>query len=132
MTILSALSHVSLGTDDLERSERFYTAVLATLGIVILERIDDVAIAYGRQFPEFWLNLPLDEKPASVGNGTHVAFLAPDRASVDAFYLAALDAGADDEGAPDVRPHYGSRYYGCFLRDWNGHKIEVMHGWADH
>jgi lactoylglutathione lyase len=45
---------------------------------------------------------------------------------VDAFYAAAIAAGATDDGAPGGRPHYGPEYYGCFVRDLDGHKIEAM------
>ena len=101
----SIVSHVSIGTDDLDRAVAFHEAVLATLGIGIVERIGDVAVAFGRAFPEFWVQVPANEAPASVGNGTHVAFVAASRAEVDAFHEAALAAGATDEGAPGPRPH---------------------------
>lgn len=121
----SILSHVSLGTDDLERAQAFYTPVLATLGIRVVESIDGAAVAFGRAFPEFWVNLPADGEPAGVGNGTHVGFIAESRAAVEAFHAAALAAGASDEGGPGPRPHYGAPYYGCFVRDPDGHKIEA-------
>ena len=50
---------------------------------------------------------------------------------VDAFYAAALAAGAQDDGAPGPRSHYGKEYYGCFVRDLDGHKIEAMAWLAD-
>jgi len=84
-----------------------------------------VAVAFGKAYPEFWLNDPVNEEPASVGNGTHVGFVADSREAVDAFHAAALAAGAQDEGAPGERPHYGAPYYGCFVRDPDGHKIEA-------
>jgi len=121
----SIVSHVSIGTDDLDRAVAFHEAVLATLGIGIVERIGDVAVAFGRAFPEFWVQVPENEAPASVGNGTHVAFVAASRAEVDAFHEAALAAGATDEGAPGPRPHYGAPYYGCFVIDPAGHKLEA-------
>jgi len=121
----SVLSHVSIGTDDLDRAVAFHERVLATLGIGIVERIDDVAVAFGRAFPEFWVQLPANEAPASVGNGTHVGFVASSRSEVDAFHAAALAAGATDEGAPGPRPHYGAPYYGCFVIDPDGHKLEA-------
>lgn len=121
--IPSILSHVSLGTDDLARAAAFYDAVLPVLGIRrVMEHPG--AVAYGRAFPEFWIQTPLDGG-ASVGNGTHIGFIAPDRAAVDAFHEAALAAGGRDAGAPGPRPHYGAPYYGCFVRDPDGHKIEA-------
>ena len=121
----SVLSHVSVGCDDLERVVAFYEPVLAVLGIGIVERIDGAAVAFGRAFPEFWVVRPLDGGPASVGNGSHVGFIADAPEPVDASHAAALIAGGRDEGAPGPRPHYGAPYYGCFVRDPDGHKIEA-------
>lgn len=120
----SILSHVSVGTNEFERAVAFYDRVLATLGCRrILEHAG--AIAWGRAFPEFFVQAPLDEAPATVGNGTHFGFVAPDKPAVRAFHAAALSAGATDEGQPGPRPEYGEPYYGCFVRDPDGHKIEA-------
>lgn len=120
----SLMSHVSIGTDDFERATRFYDAVLATLGCKrVMEHPG--AVAYGRLYPEFWVQTPLDGAPATQGNGTHFGFLARSRAEVDAFHRAALAAGGVDDGAPGPRPHYGAPYYGGFVRDPDGHKIEA-------
>ena len=123
----SALSHVSLGTNRFNEAVAFYDAVLATLGI---RRVVDVsehqAIAYGRAFPEFWIQRPHDGQPAQTANGVHVAFLAESNAQVDAFHQAALAHGARCDGPPGQRPHYGDEYYGCFVRDLDGHKIEAV------
>jgi len=120
----SILSHVSIGTDDFERAAAFYDRVLPTLGC---RRVAEHpgAVAYGRRFPEFWVQRPFDDGPASVGNGTHVGFIAPSKEAVDAFHRAAVAAGATDDGAPGPRPDYGEPYYGCFVRDPDGHKIEA-------
>lgn len=121
----SILSHVSIGTNDLDRALAFYDPVLATLGVVrVMEHSG--AVAYGRAFPEFWVQRPFDGGPAQCANGVHIAFLARSNAEVDAFYEAAIAAGAADEGAPGQRPLYGEPYYGCFVRDPDGHKIEAM------
>ena len=122
--IPSILHHVSLGADDIERAGAFYDAVMTPLGA---RRIMEFpfAVAYGKQFPEFWIGKPLARGNAGAGNGTHVCFIAPSREAVDAFHAAGLDAGGTDEGAPGPRPVYGPGYYGCFLRDPDGHKIEA-------
>lgn len=122
----SALSHVSIGTNSFDRATAFYDKVLPTLGIVRIMEVPE-AVAYGRQFPEFWVQTPIDGAPATSGNGIHVAFLANSPADVDAFYTAALEAGASDDGPPGLREEYGAGYYGCFCRDLDGHKIEAMH-----
>lgn len=122
--IPSILSHVSIGTNDFDRAVAFYDAALAALGIGRMMEHPG-AVAYGRQYPEFWVQVPIDSRPATVGNGTHIGFLASSRAAVDAFHAAALEAGATDDGAPGPRPLYGAPYYGCFVRDPDGHKVEA-------
>ncbi len=120
----SILSHVSVGTRDFMRATAFYDAVLGALGIRrVLEHAG--AVAYGRAYPEFWVQTPIDGHPASVGNGTHFGFVAASRDQVHAFWQAAIAAGATPDGAPGPRPHYGEPYYGCFVRDLDGHKIEA-------
>lgn len=122
----SILSHVSIGTDDIERAVAFYDRVLPTLGC---KRVlaHEGAVGYGKAFPEFWVQTPIDGAPAGTGNGTHISFIAPSKQAVDAFFAAALEAGARDDGAPGPRPDYGAPYYGCFLRDPDGHKIEATY-----
>ena len=122
----SAISHVSLGTNDFERAVRFYDAVLPALGCKRILQHPGAA-AWGRAFPEFWIQTPIDGRPASVGNGTHIGFMAADKAQVHAFHNAALAAGAKDEGRPGPRPEYGEPYYGCFVRDPDGHKVEATY-----
>jgi len=120
----SILSHVSIGTNQFDKAVAFYDRVLATLGCKrILEHPG--AVSWGREYPEFWVQTPIDGQPATVGNGTHFGFVAPDKQAVHAFYEAALAAGASPDGPPGPRPHYGEPYYGCFVRDLDGHKIEA-------
>ncbi|MBD1847698.1 VOC family protein [Cyanobacteria bacterium FACHB-63] len=122
----SIISHLSIGTNDFDRAVAFYDAVLPTLGCKrIMEHSG--AVAYGKQYPEFWVQTPINGQPASVGNGTHIGFIAPTKEAVHVFYEAALAAGATDEGAPGARPDYGEPYYGCFVRDLDGHKIEASY-----
>lgn len=122
--IPSILHHVSVGIDDLERSCAFYDSIMKPLGARRMMSFP-FAAAYGKQFPEFWIGKPLDQSPAAAGNGTHICFIAPSREAVDAFHAAGLEAGGVDEGTPGPRPDYGPGYYGCFLRDPDGHKIEA-------
>ncbi|MCW7536584.1 VOC family protein [Aquabacterium sp. A7-Y] len=120
----SILSHVSIGSNHFDRAVAFYDAVLATLGCRRVMSVPGAA-AWGREYPEFWVQQPIDGKPAGVGNGVHFAFFAHDPAQVRAFWDAALAAGASGDGEPGPRPHYGPAYYGCFVRDLDGHKIEA-------
>ena len=122
----SILSHVSLGTDDFDRAVAFYDKVLPTLGCQrIMEHPG--AVAYGKEYPEFWVQKPLDGRPAEAGNGTHVGFMAASKEAVREFHAAALAAGGTDDGAPGPRAEYGEPYYGCFVRDLDGHKIEASY-----
>lgn len=122
--IPSILSHLSIGTNDFERATAFYDAVMPTLGAGrIMEHPG--AIAWGKRYPEFWVQRPIDGQPASVGNGAHIGFIAPSKEAVHAFHEAALGAGGTDDGAPGPRPEYGAPYFGCFVRDLDGHKIEA-------
>lgn len=123
----SIMSHVSIGTNRFEEAIAFYDKVLATVGAKrVMDLSEHGAIAYGRQFPEFWVGKPHDGERAATGNGTHFAFLATTKEQVHAFYEAALSMGASPDGPPGPRPHYGEPYYGCFVRDLDGHKIEAM------
>ena len=116
----SALSHVSLGTNNFAAAAAFYDKVLATLGIKrTMDLSEHNAIAYGRAYPEFWIQSPINGQPAQTANGPHGRVIERDVA-------AAIAAGATDDGAPGGRPHYGPEYYGCFVRDLDGHKIEAM------
>ena len=121
----SILSHISIGTNDFDRAIAFYDQVLSTLGYKRLMEHPG-AIAYGKQHPEFWVVIPFDRQSATVGNGTHISFIAPTKEAVQAFYEAALAAGGIDEGAPGGRSEYGEPYYGCFVRDLDGHKVEAV------
>ncbi len=122
--IPSILSHISIDTNDFERAVGFYDKVLPTLGCKrIMEHPG--AVAYGKQFPEFWVQIPIDGKSATTGNGTHFGFIAPTKGAVHAFHEAALAAGGEDDGAPGPRPVYGEPYYGCFVRNLDGHKVEA-------
>lgn len=124
--MISTLSHVSLGTNDLSAAIAFYDRALAPLAISRLETIGQEAAAYGRQYPEFWICLPYNGQPASAGNGAHIGFSAESRESVQEFHKASLKAGAIDNGRPGPRSEYGEHYYGCFVIDPEGNRIEAV------
>lgn len=119
------MSHVSIGTNDFTKAVTFYDAVFEVLGVKRLMEHPE-AVAYGKQFPEFWVQTPHDGASAGVANGSHFAFLANSRAEVDAFFKVAIEMGALPDGDAGPRPLYGEPYYGCFVRDLDGHKIEAM------
>jgi catechol 2,3-dioxygenase-like lactoylglutathione lyase family enzyme len=122
---MSARSHVSLGTNDFPGAKRFYDAVLPTLGLRCIMNVDGGA-GYGREFPEFWVQLPHDGASANPGNGTHVCFNAETMDQVKAFHREALRLGAEDEGKPGLRKEYSDNYFAAFVRDLDGNKIEAM------
>ena len=76
--------------------------------------------------PKLWVGLPFNKMPAHPGNGWMAAFSAPSRKAVDEAYAAAISAGAQDEGAPGLRPNFGPNYYGAYVRDLDGNKIHFV------
>ncbi len=97
------IHHVSVGTNDVERSKLFYDAVLPIVGIHLMAE-DEGGLGYGSGTFHFSVQVPIDGKPATVGNGTHIAFAVEDRAMVARFYAAALDNGGSGDGKPGLRP----------------------------
>lgn len=118
--------HVSVGVDDVEKARLFYDAAMAALGMKPIFELGDFAVAYGAEHPEFWVQKPENQKPANAGNGTHVCFRAESRKAVDAFYAAGMENGGEDAGAPGLRAEYHPNYYGAFIRDTLGNKIEAV------
>ncbi len=119
------IHHVSFGTRDAAKAKAFYDPVLAVVGWRCIKS-NDQAVDYGVSEIMFSLETPVDGGEATAGNGAHVAFVARDRATVDAFYRTALEQGGIDAGAPGVRAQYDPNYYGAFVRDLDGNKIEAM------
>jgi catechol 2,3-dioxygenase-like lactoylglutathione lyase family enzyme len=119
------LHHVSVGVTDFDRAAKFYDAVLATLGFKRVADFSPHAIAYGSDRPEFWIGAPHDQKPMSAGNGTHLGFIARTKAQVLKFHEVALKMGGSNNGEPGPRPDYGPDYYGAFIYDLDGNKIEA-------
>lgn len=123
-------SHVSLGTDELDRATAFYDAVLRPLGLIRVKTLPEYGAAgWGAApgaRPQFWVTRPYDGAVATVGNGAMAAFAAPHHAAVQAVHAAALEAGGTDEGAPGPRAHYHPNYYGAYFRDPDGNKLCVV------
>ncbi|HTQ12344.1 MAG TPA: VOC family protein [Rhizomicrobium sp.] len=121
------LHHVSLGVRDVARAATFYDPVMKALGYRRVADYSPGAIAYGesKDKPELWIGLPHDQGMPSSGNGAHVAFAAKSRAAVMKFHAAALGAGGSNNGEPGPRPDYGPAYYGAFIYDLDGNKIEA-------
>ena len=120
-----ALDHVSVGSNDIARARAFYMRALAPLGLGIVAEQPGKFADFGECKVEFSIESPTNGERATVGNGVHVCFAATSREQVDAFHAAAMTAGGIDDGAPGPRPEYGRHYYGAFVRDPDGHKIEA-------
>lgn len=119
------LHHVSVGVRDVERAARFYDAALGALGYKRTAEYLPYAIAYGVTAPAFWIQLPHNQQAPNPGNGAHVGFSARDKNAVHTFYEAALAHGGRDDGAPGPREMYGPDYYGAFVFDLDGNKVEA-------
>jgi catechol 2,3-dioxygenase-like lactoylglutathione lyase family enzyme len=126
-------SHITVGSNDLDRAGAFYDAVLLPLGLRRRAVVPDGGppalcwiLAEGK-LPRFFVFTPFDGQKAAAGNGSMVAFLAPSPAAVDAAFAAGMTAGGTSEGAPGPRPQYGDGYYGAYLRDPDGNKLHIVH-----
>ncbi|MBS2032436.1 MAG: VOC family protein [Deltaproteobacteria bacterium] len=111
------IEHVSLRCADPKRSRSFYEKALAPLGYTLSKRYGDSSGFKHEGRHDFWVTA------GEVGTPTHLAFHAPDRESVRAFYQAAVQAGGEDNGEPGVRRGYG---YAAFVLDPDGHNVEAV------
>jgi catechol 2,3-dioxygenase-like lactoylglutathione lyase family enzyme len=122
------IDHLSFAVSDFAAGRRFYDAVLAPLGyarVMDLEFEGKSYAGYGpNRKPVFWIYGGYGK--AVPGTGAHTAFAAPSRMAVDAFHETALANGGRDEGAPGLRPEYHANYYGAFVFDPDGHKLEAV------
>ena len=123
------IDHIGFPVSDYARAKAFYSKALAPLGYTLIMEVaaehtdaDAPAAGFGADGkPDFWIG-----GEGGLQKALHVAILARDRAGVDAFYKAAIAAGGKDNGAPGLRPHYHSNYYGAFVLDPDGHNIEAV------
>jgi catechol 2,3-dioxygenase-like lactoylglutathione lyase family enzyme len=126
------IGYVTVGVDDLQRAEVFYSAFLPSLGYKLevsteglSYSIPDAPHEQGRH-PDFYVKPPYNRQPASVGNGTMVAFKMPTQKMVRELHAAALAAGGQNEGEPGFRAAYGPHFYVGYLRDPQGNKIALF------
>ncbi|MEQ8602440.1 MAG: VOC family protein [Marivibrio sp.] len=124
---MSVISHITLGTNDPSRASRFYDAVIGALGFERLHKPPGKPPAYEKGGPPtVYLYTPEDGRPATWGNGTHVAFTADSREQVRAFHEKALALGGACAGPPGPRPAYGRNYYAAYVRDPDGNKLQAV------
>jgi catechol 2,3-dioxygenase-like lactoylglutathione lyase family enzyme len=130
------IDHLGLPVSDLARATGFYRTALEPLGYGIVMQVSAAETGHGGAVgfgapgkaadfqsgkPSFWIG----ENERLAGH-IHVAFVAPSRAAVDAFYRAALAAGGKDNGPPGLRPHYHANYYAAFVLDLDGNNVEAV------
>ena len=118
------IGYVTLGTNDLERSGRFYDALLAEFGATRSMQSDGIIMwSTGPGIPMLSTIKPNDGNSATAGNGTMVALIVDSKAKVDAVYNKAIALGAKDEGAAGPR---GDSFYAGYFRDLDGNKLNVF------
>ena len=123
------IDHIGFPVSDFDRSKAFYLKALAPLDYsLVMEMMQErppgevPAAGFGTKGkPDFWIG-----GEGGLDKPLHVAIVAKDRATVDAFYQAAIAAGGRDNGAPGIRAHYHANYYGAFVLDPDGHNIEAV------
>ena len=127
------IDHLGFDCSDFGRSRSFYERALAPLGLTVVMEVTKAmsggyeGCGFGQNGkPEFWIGSNSGPGSQPVPRSLHLAFRAEDRATVDAFYAAALEAGGQDNGAPGLRPQYHPNYYGAFVFDPDGHNIEAV------
>lgn len=122
---MAIFTHVCVGSNDLEKANKFYTEVLGALGIQNFGKMgESTTTLYGVEggSPEFAVLSPANGEAATYANGGTIGFIAANRAAVDAFHAAGMANGGSDEGEPGPRP-FSPTAYGCYLRDPDGNKI---------
>ncbi len=123
------LSYITIGANDVPRSGRFYTAILIPLGYAKKEAADGIAFTApdGTSSPvTVYVRTPYDGKPATVGNGSMIAFRAETHETVRNLHAAGLEAGGADEGAPGFRDDYSEHFYVAYLHDPLGNKVAIF------
>jgi catechol 2,3-dioxygenase-like lactoylglutathione lyase family enzyme len=122
------LDHIGFSVSNMKVSRIFYEKALKPLGITSLKEVtpemtgtSDSHVGFGADRPFFWIGTG-----GKVSVGTHVAFTAESRKTVDEFYAAAIAAGGRDNGKPGLRPQYHENYYGAYVFDPDGNNIEAV------
>lgn len=123
-----SLNYVMIGSNDVERSRRYYDAVLPLIGGTVVMDIMPHGFCYElRGGGRVWVTPPYDRQAATPGNGNMVGLWCRDAAEVRAAHAAALAAGGSNEGDPGPRPHYSADFYGAYARDPDGNKMSFVH-----
>lgn len=115
---MAFIDHLTIPVHDIAASTQFYEAALAPFGIEMSEV--EGAVGFHLGSVDFFVT---EGEPAAP---MHIAFAAPDRATVEAFHAAALAAGGRNNGSPGLRPRYHADYFGAYVLDPDGHNVEAV------
>jgi len=119
------IDHVSVAVSDLAKSAVFYEKVLGPLGLTkLITR--EATVGFGKRYPEFWINLREGLAPQPQSTGIHICLRTRDEDSVRAFHAAALANGGGDAGSRGPRQAAMTTYYGAFIFDPDGNKLEAV------
>ena len=113
--------HVVFGVSDYATSKAFFLKALEPIGMTVVSE-GPLGVELSADGKSSLCIFQTDEKPAHL----HLAFVADSRQQVEAFYSAALEAGAKDNGAPGLRPNYSGKYFAAFVIGPDGHNIEMV------
>ena len=118
------IGYVTIGTNDLARTAKFYDALLGELGAKRAMEMDrGIGWSTAAGQPMLMAMKPFDTKTATAGNGVMVALAVDSKAKVDAIYKKAMELGAKDEGPAGPR---GTGFYAGYFRDPDGNKLNVF------
>jgi len=121
------IDHISIAVSDVARSAAFYEAVLGPLGLVKLVEFAQSRVGFGKKYPEFWLNAREDLVPQRETTGIHICLRAPSEDAVRQFHAAALAHSGRTAGDPGPRQAAFTTYFGAFIFDPDGNKIEAVY-----
>ena len=131
------IDHMTFRVSDLARTKELYTAALAPLGYKLAFEFSgaetgfigfgypDVNVPNGMKIDTWFADGPSPYGGHLITTGCHLCWQAPNRVAVDAFYKAAIEQGAKDNGPPGLRPMYHPNYYGAFVIDHDGNNVEA-------
>jgi catechol 2,3-dioxygenase-like lactoylglutathione lyase family enzyme len=120
------IDHISVAVSDIARSAAFYEAVLGPLGLARVVDLSPATVGFGKRYPEFWLNAREGLAPQPETTGIHICLRAPSENAVREFHAAALARGGKTAGDPGPRQAAFTTYFGAFLFDPDGNKIEAV------
>jgi catechol 2,3-dioxygenase-like lactoylglutathione lyase family enzyme len=120
------IDHISVAVSDIGHSAAFYEAVLGALGLAKVVDLSPRTVGFGKKYPEFWLNAREGLAPQPETTGIHICLRAPSEEAVREFHAAALARGGKTAGDPGPRRAAFTTYFGAFVFDPDGNKVEAV------